>query len=236
MGVCHETGHALYEFGLPEHYRSQPVGSSFGMTVHESQSLLMEMQICRSHSFMTILSEQLQNSFGAQPGLLPDNLYHHYTHVKKDFIRVDADELTYPLHIIMRYELEKKLISGECQVADLPELWNDYMQSFLGLSTLGNDKDGVMQDVHWPSGAIGYFPAYTLGAMVAAQLMNAMKKDLPDISHGMTLESLAHAQAWLNKSIHQWGSFHTFDELMKQATQRPLNSEDYLDHLIARYK
>lgn len=236
MGVCHETGHALYEFGLPKQHRGQPVGTSFGMTVHESQSLFWEMQLCRSQSFMELLSEKLNKTFGNQAAFASSQLYHHYTHVAKGFIRVDADELTYPLHIILRYQLEKKLIDGDCQVDDLPELWDHYMQRFLGLSTLGNDKDGVMQDVHWPSGAFGYFPAYTLGAVMAAQLATSLKQELGEnCFENLNQQSLAQVNQWLTQKIHQWGSFYSFDDLLIQATGKPLSAEDYLQHLAQRY-
>jgi carboxypeptidase Taq len=235
MGVCHETGHALYEFGLPKSYRGQPVGDSYGMTIHESQSLFMEMQICRSPAFMTLLSQNLTEVFGPQTAFNPDNLHKHYLHVNKGLIRVDADELTYPLHVIMRYEMEKKLISGKLNVNDLPEVWHQYMHDFLGLSTQGNHKDGVMQDVHWPCGALGYFPAYTLGALVAAQLAQKMRQDLPVVMNDLSKGNLLQVGQWLTENIHQHGSFYSLEELMKRTTGKKLGVEAYFEHITQRY-
>lgn len=235
MGVCHETGHALYEFGLPSAYKGMLVGSSYGMSIHESQSLFIEMQICRSRPFMALLQNKLAQVFGDQAAFELDNLYNHYTHVAKGYIRVDADELTYPLHIILRYELEQQLIAGDISVADLPELWDQKMQQYLHLSTKGNDKDGVMQDVHWPSGAFGYFPAYTLGAMIAAQLAESMYAELPDLRQSIDQQSLAQVKAWLGQAVHQWGAFHSVDELMQSATGNVLSAEPFMRHLANRY-
>ncbi len=235
MGVCHETGHALYEFGLPKDYSGQLVGESYGMTVHESQSLFMEMQICRSKPFMALLSEQLNKVFGDNRDFDVDNIYHHYTHVENGLIRVYADELTYPLHIILRYEMEKDLIVGNINVDDLPDVWHQHMSKNLGLSTLGNDKDGVMQDVHWPCGAFGYFPAYTLGALVAAQLAKSMQQELAIFDGELNKAKIMQVGEYLRTNIHQWGAFYNFDELIKQATGKPLAADDYLQHIEARY-
>ena len=181
MAICHETGHARYEQGLPKKWINQPVGHGLGMTVHESQSLLIEMQACRTLEFMNFLSPLVNKQFGNDSAFSPENLLRLYTRVKPGTIRVDADEMTYPLHIILRYELEKQLIEGDMSITDLPDAWDAGMKQYLGLSTKDNYRDGVMQDVHWPSGAFGYFPAYTLGSLIAAQLFNAAKKARPDI-------------------------------------------------------
>ena len=167
MAVCHETGHSMYEFQLPQDYKNQPVGQALGMSVHESQSLLVEMHACRSSGFMHILSKLvIEHLNGAQfdQKYSEENLYKHYTRVKPGFIRVDADEVTYPLHVILRYEIEKALINGEIEVKDLPSLWDEKMSLYLGLDSKGNFKDGIMQDIHWPKGLFGYFPAYALGS------------------------------------------------------------------------
>ncbi len=155
LGVCHETGHALYERGLPEQWLDQPVGRALGMAVHESQSLLIEMQACRSSQFLQFLSPLLSKYFGNNAAFSADNLLKYFTQVKPGLIRVDADEVCYPLHIILRYNIEKKLINNQITVKDLPELWHDSMQHWFGLSTRDDYCNGVMQDVHWPSGAFG---------------------------------------------------------------------------------
>lgn len=235
MGVCHETGHALYERGLPEQWLDQPVGHALGMAVHESQSLLIEMQACRSHAFMQFLSPLLSQYFGEQPGFTPDNLFKCYTQVKPGLIRVDADEVSYPLHIILRYNLEKKLIKGEIDVKDLPELWNDYMQKWLGLNTRGDYKNGVMQDVHWPTGAFGYFPAYTIGAMIAAQLFSVVLRQCPDIPTEIASGSFKSLVGWLRKHVHGQGRLLPMNELLIQATGEPLSVAPFITHLKERY-
>lgn len=173
MGVLHETGHALYEQGLPADWRRQPVGKARGMSVHESQSLLMEMIACRSRAFATYAAPILRDAFGGSgPAWEAENLYRLNTRVKPDFIRVEADEVTYPAHVILRYRLERDLIAGRLEIEDLPEAWNEGMKRLLGL-TVPDDRRGVLQDIHWYDGAFGYFPTYTLGAMTAAQLFQA---------------------------------------------------------------
>lgn len=235
MGVCHETGHALYERGLPVDWLDQPVGEALGMAVHESQSLLIEMQACRSQEFIQFLSALVQEHFGARREFAPENLYRHYTTVKPGLIRVDADEVCYPLHIILRYELEKQLISGKITCRDLPELWHEYMQNFFGLSTRDDNRNGVMQDVHWPSGAFGYFPAYTIGAMIAAQLFHAAKQQHPEllaaIAHG-NFKVLIH---WLHDNVHSRGRLLSMNDLLQQATGQPLTVDFFITHLQRRY-
>jgi carboxypeptidase Taq len=236
MGICHETGHALYERGLPENFLDQPVGEALGMAVHESQSLLIEMQACRSREFVSFLAELVKEYFGDDTHFSAENLSRHYTYVEPGLIRVDADEVCYPLHIVLRYELEKKLISGAITCADLPELWHDSMQRFFGLSTLDDYRNGVMQDVHWPSGAFGYFPAYTIGAIIAAQLFQAAKQQLPQI---MTELSQGHFKTlvdWLRERVHSRGRLLAMNDLLIQATGQPLSVNYFIAHLEQRYR
>ncbi|MFV2091011.1 MAG: carboxypeptidase M32, partial [Pseudomonadales bacterium] len=184
MAICHETGHALYQQGLPVDWREQPVGASLGAAIHESQSLLMELQVCRSREFIEFMAPTIRDHFGhseADAAWSSDNLYRHATRVECGFIRVDADEVTYPLHVILRFELERELLDGSLKVADLPQAWNTAMQSYLGLSTEGDDANGCMQDVHWYAGLFGYFPTYTLGALAAAQWSATAIKANPEI-------------------------------------------------------
>ena len=235
MGICHETGHAMYEMGLPKEWLSQPVGEALGMSIHESQSLLIEMQACRSLPFMQFLAPIVTKHFGEHPGFTPENLHRIYTRVKPGYIRVDADELTYPLHIILRYELEKQLIAGDLRVADLPDAWDSYMQQFLGLSTKDNYHDGVMQDVHWPAGLFGYFPAYTLGALVAAQLFATAQQQSSEIPQGLATGDFTRLFIWLRENIHSKGSLFNFDELLTQATGESLNPKYYIEHVTRRY-
>jgi len=235
MAICHETGHARYEQGLPKPWLRQPVGRAHSMTVHESQSLLIEMQACRSHEFMHFLSPLIKTFFGDQEAFDPNNLHALYIKVEPSLIRVDADELTYPLHVILRYDIEKALIGGDITVNDLPDVWNQAMENYLGLSTKDDYKDGVLQDVHWPSGAFGYFPAYTLGALTAAQLFAAAKKAHPDIPDQLKQGNFTHLYDWLAPNVHTKASLVDYNQLMLEATGEHLNPRYFLDHLKKRY-
>lgn len=235
MGVCHETGHALYEKGLPAAWINQPVGQAFGMAVHESQSLIFEMQACRSSEFIRFLTPHVIEHFGEQAAFTPENLLRTYTRVQPGLIRVDADEVSYPLHIILRYEIERDLMADKIAIKDLPEIWNNAMQKFLGLNTQGDFRNGVMQDVHWPSGAFGYFPSYTLGAITAAQLFHKAKADHADLLPRLAQGDFSLLAKWLQPRIHQQASLLTYDELMTSATGETLNPNYFIEHLQQRY-
>ena len=173
MAVLHETGHALYNAGLPPEWRRQPVGSARGMATHESQSLLIEMQACRSAEFIGFLAPMVREAFGGTgPAWSADNLCRHYRQVARSLIRVDADEVTYPAHVILRYRLERSLIEGSLSLDDLPEAWADGLDAVLGIRP-PDDASSCLQDIHWYSGTWGYFPTYALGALAAAQLFEA---------------------------------------------------------------
>ncbi len=239
MGVLHETGHARYEQGLPTAWADSPVGDAVGMSTHESQSLLFEMQIGRGQAFMSFMAplakEYLANDASDAGVWTADNLTRLYTRVKPGLIRVNADEVTYPAHVILRYEIERGLIEGSVQVEDLPELWDAKMQEFLGLSTGDDYRDGCMQDVHWPSGAIGYFPTYTLGAMSAAQLYAAMDQDLASLSDDLEKGDFAQVSDWLSENVWSHGSRYTADEILERATGEPLGVQAFESHIRARY-
>ncbi len=235
MGVLHETGHALYERGLPQDWRLQPVGEARGMAVHESQSLLIEMQACRSAEFMTFAAPLARQAFGAEGAAwTPENLLAVYSQVKPDFIRVDADEVTYPAHVILRYRLEKALIEDEMPLAELPEAWNEGLGELLGI-TPPDDSLGCLQDIHWFDGAWGYFPTYTLGAMAAAQLFAAAKAAEPDIPADIAKGDFSRLMAWLGTNVHAKGSLLTTDELLEQATGKSLDVEIFKGYLANRY-
>jgi carboxypeptidase Taq len=235
MAILHETGHALYSAGLPKAWRRQPVGEDRGMVVHESQSLLLEMQVCRSRPFMTYLAPLLRQQFGDHAAFAPDALYRQAIRVERSFIRVDADEITYPLHILLRYRLERALLTGELAVAELPGAWAEGMQALLGI-TPPDDRLGCLQDIHWPAGAIGYFPCYTLGAILAAQLFQTAAADLPGLPQAIEQGQFAGLLGWLRRAIHEQGSRHELPALVQAATGRPLALQPFLDHLQARYR
>ncbi len=235
MGVMHETGHALYERGLPPDFARQPVGEAAGMAAHESQSLIVEMQACRSDAYLTALGPDLLATFGGDPAAYaPHNLAGMLRHVERGFIRVDADEMTYPAHVILRFRLEQALISGDLAVADLPGAWNDGMHALLGV-TPPTDALGCLQDIHWYDGAFGYFPSYTLGAMAAAQLMAAARTAIPTLDMSLTQGDLAPLIGWLRRNVHSRGSLLGFNDLLREATGKPLDPNDFEAHLTARY-
>ncbi|MFQ3229769.1 carboxypeptidase M32 [Reinekea sp.] len=235
MGVIHETGHSRYETGLPKDWRFQPVGQAMGMGVHESQSLFFEMQLGRSAPFIDAIAPIVKKFSGNEAAYQADNMRKMYTHVKPGLIRVNADEVTYPLHVILRYELERDIILGRASVSDIPERWDESMSRYLGLDTKGDYKNGPMQDVHWPSGAVGYFPSYTLGALNAAQLHEAMLKQIPNAPQLVASLDLEPIFDWLATNIWSKGSSLSYDELMVQATGETLNPAYFLNHINSRY-
>jgi carboxypeptidase Taq len=235
MGIIHETGHAMYERGLPSQWRLQPVGQSRGMALHESQSLLVEMQASRSIEFCRFLSPLLNETFpGNEAAFAPENLQRLYSRVERGFIRVDADEVTYPAHVILRYRLEQALVKGDLKVADIPGAWNDGMKALLGI-TPPSDREGCLQDIHWFDGAIGYFPCYSLGAMTAAQLYAAACEANPAIPASIARGDFAPLMAWLRPNVHERGSSMATAEIVTAATGRPLDVEVFKAHLKRRY-
>jgi carboxypeptidase Taq len=235
MGVMHETGHALYERGLPADWARQPVGAASGMAVHESQSLILEMQACRSDPFLGWLGRELHLFFGGDPApYAGDNLARLWRRVERGFIRVDADEMTYPAHIILRFRLEQAMIAGDLVVADLPSAWNHGMRSLLGIAPPDNAQ-GCLQDIHWYEGAFGYFPSYTMGAMAAAQLMAAARRDVASLDTSLERGDLTPLVSWLREHVHGMGSRLDFNDLLRHATGKPLDPLDFEAHLTARY-
>jgi carboxypeptidase Taq len=235
MGVLHETGHALYQRGLPVEWRLQPVGRARGMAVHESQSLLLEMQVCRSREFLSFAAPILREAFdGDGPGWEIDALYRRQTKVHLGFIRVDADEVTYPAHVILRYRLERAMIAGDLKPAELPGAWADGMRALLGVVPQ-NDREGCLQDIHWYDGNWGYFPTYTLGALIAAQLFESAKRDIPDLMQTIAAGEFAPLLGWLRQRVHSKGSLLSTAELVEAATGQPLGTASFERHLRNRY-
>ncbi|MDB5492568.1 MAG: Thermostable carboxypeptidase 1 [Micavibrio sp.] len=231
--VAHECGHSLYEQGTPAAWRYQPAGHSMGMDVHESQSMIMELQACRTPEFM----EHLAKEFSAHiqnPAFSAENIAKALFRVEPSFIRIHADELTYPLHIILRFNLERDIIAGKLSVADLPDAWNAGMDKSFGIIPAGPTQ-GHMQDVHWPTLSVGYFPAYTLGAMGAAQFFAAAVKAHPEIRDELRHGQFKTLRRWLEINVHSKGSLLTQDELFTAATGEPLNAKYFMNSLSRRY-
>jgi carboxypeptidase Taq len=236
MAVLHETGHALYERGLPEAWRRQPAGRARGMILHESQSLLAEMLAGRSDEFLRFAVPRLRAAFGGTgEAWTVESLTRFYRRVQPGLIRVEADEVTYPLHVILRYRLERALIAGDLAVADLPGAWRETMQTLLGI-TPNDDRSGCLQDIHWPSGSFGYFPTYTLGAMAAAQLFAAARREVPDIPAALARGDFGPLLLWLRAQVHARASLPaSADDLLQEATGAPLGTDAYKAHLETRY-
>jgi len=234
MGILHETGHGLYEQNLPHDLSHWPSAKARGMAMHESQSLFQEMQLSRRPEFWAFALPKAREILGLDDVTI-DDLLAHVHRVERGFIRVDADEATYPLHVILRFEIEQDLITGRLAAKDVPDVWDAKMREYLGLSTAGNYRDGPMQDVHWPSGAFGYFPSYTLGAMMAAQQWAAVERAVPDAAQEIARGNFAPINDWRRENIWSRGSMLSTPEIMRQATGEPLNARYFEDHLRRRY-
>jgi carboxypeptidase Taq len=233
MGVLHETGHAMYEQNLPKPWSHWPLGKARGMAMHESQSLFVEKQLGRNPAFWEWALPLVEQYLGEKWS--KDEILAHVHWVERGLIRVDADEVTYPLHVILRFELEQELVSGRLKAADLPEAWDSKMRDYLGLSTIDTPQDGPMQDVHWPSGAFGYFPSYTLGAMMAAQQWAALEKVHPAVDDEIARGKFETVTAWRREKIWSQGSHWSTPELMERATGEKLNAAHFTAHLKERY-
>ena len=235
MAVLHESGHALYTRGLPEDWRRQPVGRNRGMTAHESQSLSIEMQACRSEAFAVPYARLLNEELAPADEWEPARLCRVLNHVEPGPIRVEADEVSYPLHIIVRHRCETALISGALDPADLPDAFDDAMDSLLGIRPPG-PREGCMQDIHWSGGSFGYFPTYTLGALMAAQLAEAMREALPGLDREIERGDFRPLTGWLREHVHSRGCLDaSSDDLTEQATGRPLDTGAFIRHIGTRY-
>ncbi|NJD32976.1 MAG: carboxypeptidase M32 [Gammaproteobacteria bacterium] len=235
MGVLHETGQAMYDLGLPEAWRDQPVGRERGMALDESQSLLLEMFVGRSRPFLTYLRPLLEKHFGATgPEWEVENLYQTLIRVRRGTIRVDADELTYPVHIMLRYELEKRIFDGTLPVRDLPEAWRESMDQKLGIRP-ANDAEGCLQDVHWAVGSFGYFPSYALGGFIAAQLYETLRNDHPDFDREIEAGRFGGLFEWLRANVHSFGASLSAQQLIKNATGKALTAAPWLRYAEGKY-
>lgn len=234
--VIHETGHGLYEQGRMQKGRDLPVSEALTMGIHESQSLFWERMIAQGKPFCThylpLLAETFPQNF---KDVTPEKLYEAVNVSQPSLIRVEADEVTYPMHVILRYELEKGLFDGSIQVEDLPKLWNSKMVEYLGVEP-PTDTLGVLQDTHWSGGAFGYFPSYTLGAIYASQFYQALLQAKPDAEKQVEAGNLASVKDWLGINIHQQGRLLSVPALVKQVTGEELNPQSFLDYLKSKYQ
>jgi len=233
--TAHETGHAAYESGLPAELAGLPAGQARNLCLHESQSLLFEKQVFLSRAFIDYFTPIIH-------AFLPDttrydstSLRRICTQVERDLIRVEADELTYPLHVILRFEIERDLINQTLAPSDIPEAWDEKMRTYLGLTTKGNYRDGCLQDIHWTDGSFGYFPAYTVGALNGAQIFSAYSRDLPDWQDQLRRGDLSILRQWLSEKIWSKGSLLESQELITEATGSPTDPRYFLRYLKDRY-
>ena len=233
--LMHETGHAIYEQGLPKKWLHQPLGSSGGMSLHESQSLFIEMQIIKSLQVSHLIEKIIKNNFGKKnPTWTQENIYRNRKQVKKNYIRVDADEVHYPLHIMHRFKIEKKIIEEDFDVELLPELWNQEFYNTFNIK-VDNDQNGCLQDIHWFGGDFGYFPTYSIGAFIAAQIFDCIKKQNPKLEKDLKKGNFLHTIKWLKKNIHNHGNHYKIDELLLNVTGEKLNLKFFEKHIIDRY-
>ncbi len=235
FAVIHETGHAMYEQGRMDRDRALPVSEALTTGIHESQSLFWERMISKQKAFTDHYMELFAETF-------PDNLkgvdsqafYEAINICRPTFIRVESDEVTYPMHIILRYEIEKGIFDGTYTVSELPEVWNNKMEEYLGIRP-ATDVEGILQDVHWSGGAFGYFPSYTFGAMYACQFYNAMKQETPDLENWIREGKFQSIKQWLSQKIHVKGKLLSTDALLKEVTGEALNPTHFITYLKNKY-
>lgn len=232
----HEGGHALYEQNVSPELAGTPLGEGASMGIHESQSRLWENFIGRSNEFWMRYYDDLQQHFPEQlKDVTVDEFYKAVNRVENSLIRIQADELTYNLHIIIRYEIEKQLFNEGLSVSDLPKVWNEKYKTYLGM-TPPNDSMGVLQDVHWSGGNFGYFPSYVLGNMYAAQIVNTMRKQLPQFDQWITEGNFVPIKEWLTENIYKYGKSQKPAEIIKRVTGEDLNPDYLADYLEQKYK
>jgi carboxypeptidase Taq len=231
--VIHECGHAIYEQNMLEDLERYDLADCASMGVHESQSRLYENMICRSRAFAERLLPKLREHFDCFASWDEEMLYRAVNIARPSLIRIEADELTYSLHVMVRYELEKALMTGDIKVADLPGLWSDKYDEFVGLRP-DDLAEGVLQDVHWSCGYVGYFPSYAVGTAYGAQMVNTIKKGI-DIDSAVKKEDLSPVTAWLKDNVHTHGKVLSPDELLRKATGEPFNPNYYVDYLSEKF-
>ena len=233
--LMHETGHALYEQGLPEKWAHQPIGSAGGMSLHESQSLFVEMQIIKSLPVSQFIQQILKDKLAKDPNVWSSEvIYNIRNSVTPGYIRVDSDEVHYPLHIIDRFNIEYNIIEEDANVEHLPDLWNEEFSKTLGLD-VHNDKSGCLQDIHWYGGDFGYFPTYSIGAFIAAQLACKVRTELKNYDLNLKEGNFKPIIKWLRDNIHNRGNFLKIDELLEESTNEKLNLKYFENHIVDRY-
>ena len=235
FGTMHECGHALYEQGIDQKFKRTPIAGGASMAVHESQSRMWENLVGRSFAFWKHFYPRLKEIFPTQLGNIDLNTFYKGINiVEPSFIRVEADEATYNLHIMLRLELEIALMEGSLAIVDLPAAWNTKMKEYLGI-TPANDAEGVLQDIHWSCGLFGYFPTYALGNLVSAQLWETLNKDLPELDAQIEQGKFSDLLTWLHKHVHQYGAKYEPQELVQKITGSKINPDAYIRYLQDKF-
>ncbi len=229
-GGMHECGHGLYEAGIGGSLQRSPLGRVESLSLHESQSRLWENMVGRGSAFCTALAPVISELSGGQIAPDDETLFRAVNRVSPSFIRVEADEATYGLHIVLRFELEQQLVEGTLGVAELPEAWNARFKEYLGLA-VPDDRRGVLQDVHWSSGLIGYFPTYALGNLIAGQLWERVQADIPDLEAQLQAAELGGLREWLRENVHRHGSKFPTTELLTRVVGGPIAVGPFLAYL-----
>jgi carboxypeptidase Taq len=235
MGTIHETGHALYEQGFRDEDIGTPLADAASLGVHESQSRLWENIVGRSRGFWSVFYPDLQKQFPGSLGDVDlDAFYRAINKVEPSLIRVEADEVTYPLHIMLRFEMEKDLLDGRLSVRDAPEAWNAKMEDYLGI-TPPSDAEGILQDVHWSGASFGYFPTYALGTLLSAQLYDKALAGQPGIEEELARGEFGGLLAWLREHVHRPGRRYLPADLVRRVCGEPAQSRSYLRYLRAKF-
>jgi carboxypeptidase Taq len=236
FATVHETGHALYELGVAERYHGTILGTGTSLGIHESQSRMWENMISRSLPFWRGFYPRLQELFPEQLGSVDrDQFYRAINKVQPSFIRIDADEVTYSLHIILRFNLEKRIISDDLQVEDIPDAWQEESKRLFGIAP-ESYAQGPLQDIHWSFGAFGYFPTYALGNLYGAQFLSTMEKEIPELWDNVEQGAFERILGWLRRNVHEPGSSMTAQELLQAATGAPLSPQHFVDYLRRKYE
>ncbi len=234
FGTMHEGGHALYEQGISEKYFRMPIGTGASMGIHESQSRTWENMIGRSKAFWKFFYQKLTDIFPQYGKISVEDFYKAINVVEPSLVRIEADEVTYNLHIIIRFEIEEALINDRVKVSDLPDIWNAKMREYFGIEP-SNDAEGVLQDVHWAGGQLGYFPSYMLGNLYAAQFFATAQKEIPDLEEQISSGDLKPFRKWQKEKIHRYGALYDPKDLIVKVTGEPLTHKYFMDYITKKF-
>ncbi len=235
FSTVHEAGHGIYEQGLQDKYKGTPMGNAVSLSIHECQSRFYENNLARSRPFWEYWFPRFKEIFVKETAVIGfEEFFRFVNRIEPSFVRIMADEFTYHLHIIIRFEIERDLINGVLEVGRLPEVWRQKYKEYLGLYVLDDDK-GVLQDVHWSWGSFGYFPVYSFGSAYAAQLEAAMRKEIPSLDESIRSGEFSVPLTWLREHVHKKGSLYTPSELIRQATGKPFDSSDFIRYLNDKF-